>query len=319
MKVFILFGLFGLLAGCAEGFEAGGTATPVPTVTLQRFPTSTLREPQAPGEQPELEATTPPLPTPTPIFYTVVENDTMLGIADRYNLALDELLSANPDVDPRAMSVGTELFIPVGDVVESPAALPTPTAAPALLAEPDCYATIDGGLWCFALAENAGAGALENLSAILYLYDEDGSLLQDYGASAPLNLLAPGQRMPLAVFIDAPPEGWAISQAQLVTALGVASEGRYLETQLQEVMVEISGDGLSAAVQGEVRLADREATANVVWVLAVAYDAEGKIVGLRRWEYARAFPGAEVLPFALQVFSLGAGIEMVEILVEARP
>ena len=315
-----LFILFGLLSGCAEGFKAGGTATSVPTLTLQRFATSTSPKVQVAGEQPELEATTPPLPTPTPIFYTVVENDTMLGIAERYSLSLDELLAANPEVDPRAMSVGTELFIPSGDEQqENPATLPTPTAAPAFLGEPDCYTTIDGSAWCFAAVENGGTAALENLSAILYLYDEEGNLLEDYSASAPLNILQSAERMPLVVFINEPPADWAIAQAQLVTALGVASEGRYLETQLQEVVVDVSDDGLSAAVQGEVRLADREQTANVVWVLAVAYDADNNIVGVRRWEYIQAFPGIEVLPFEVQVFSLGAEIEEVEILVEARP
>jgi len=308
-----------LLSACARGDNAAQSTLPAATVTLQRLSTSPAESQTAEGPPPELEATTPPLPSPTPVYYTVVENDTMLGIAERYNLSLDELLAANSDVDPRAMAVGTDLFIPVGEGPEDPATLPTPTAAPLRLGEADCYVTIDSSMWCFAAATNEGVGALENLSAILYLYDANGQLLADYPASAPLNVLAPGQRMPLVVFIEQPPREWAIAQAQLLTSLGVISEERYLEVQLQELEIVFDAERLRAAVQGEVRLADREQRAGVVWVLAVAYDSAKHIVGVRRWEYTQPLAGSEVLPFGVNVFSLGAVIDTVDVLVEARP
>ena len=59
-------------------------------------------------------------------------------------------------------------------------------------------------------------------------------------------------------------------------------------------------------------MAGGEQTAEV-WVLAMAYDAEGNVVGVRRWE------GLGETQFDFWVFSLGPEIAEVKLLVEARP
>jgi len=46
-------------------------------------------------------------------MYTVVENDTLIAIAVRFGITLDELQVANPDVNPNILSLGTQLVIPV--------------------------------------------------------------------------------------------------------------------------------------------------------------------------------------------------------------
>ena len=44
--------------------------------------------------------------------YTVVDSDTMFGIADKCGVSADDLQNANPDVDPRSLHVGDVLIIP---------------------------------------------------------------------------------------------------------------------------------------------------------------------------------------------------------------
>ena len=44
--------------------------------------------------------------------YTIKPGDTPSGIAEANNVDLDDLLAANPDVDPGALSVGDKLKIP---------------------------------------------------------------------------------------------------------------------------------------------------------------------------------------------------------------
>jgi hypothetical protein len=56
-----------------------------------------------------------------------------------------------------------------------------------------------------------------------------------------------------------------------------------------------------------------------VWVAATAYDATGRVVGLRRWEWAEGLSPGGSLPFELMIASLGGRIERVEFAVEARP
>jgi len=64
-------------------------------------------------------APTPTLtPTPTqtpkaPVIHVIEPGDGLLAIADRYGVTLDEIMAANPDVDPRRMAVGQEVVIPL--------------------------------------------------------------------------------------------------------------------------------------------------------------------------------------------------------------
>ena len=44
--------------------------------------------------------------------YTVQAGDTPLSIADQLGIDVDELMAANPDADPNALTVGEELQLP---------------------------------------------------------------------------------------------------------------------------------------------------------------------------------------------------------------
>ncbi len=82
----------GLLSGAPVATSAPApTATVVPSVSL---------------------APTPP-PAPTPIVYTVVQGDTLSGIAARYGLTVSELLKANPQIkNANMLAIGDRITIP---------------------------------------------------------------------------------------------------------------------------------------------------------------------------------------------------------------
>ena len=52
------------------------------------------------------------LPTPTPFKHVIQSGDTLYGLALKYNVSLDRLVSANPGLDTSMISVGTEVTIP---------------------------------------------------------------------------------------------------------------------------------------------------------------------------------------------------------------
>lgn len=89
-------------------------------------------------------------PTPAPAAPTVVHvveaGDTVSGIALKYGSSIDDILAANPDLDPDLLSIGQEVTVPLAPPTptSTPTPAPTPTytpgppyAAPVLLSPAD--------------------------------------------------------------------------------------------------------------------------------------------------------------------------------------
>ena len=305
-------GLIGLaalivLAACGPAAaETDSTSTPALTPYIGTLVTPT------PSLTATAALTEPPLATPTPLSHTIVEGETLLGLAERYVISLDALLAANPGLNASFLSIGQEVLIPQADGV-GPNEIPSPTPAPVTESETTCYATAAGELWCFLLVSNDSAQALENLSGVLRFFSIDGDEIAAVDMVAPLNLLPSNQSMPLIAYVAAPPEGWNTLRGRLLTAYVSTGTERYIGTVIQNELVNISEGGLAAQVQGTVALSGDQA-ASSVWVLAVAYDADGVVVGQRRWESDGA-----TLNFDFWVYSLGPEIDSVALLAEARP
>ncbi len=84
--------LFSIVTSGTEEASDGGTGA-APTATATATPKAKKRK-QATGT------------------YVVKPGDTPSSIAEAEGVDLDDLLAANPDVDPNALSVGDELKIP---------------------------------------------------------------------------------------------------------------------------------------------------------------------------------------------------------------
>jgi LysM repeat protein len=329
-KAWILLLLVLALPACSP------TPTALPTSTALRDAVLTPYLPPALTLTPTLAVTLPaptetPAPTPTPFTYTVKKGDTMGGIAFNYGLSLDQLLAANPTVQPRMLSVGTVLVIPLQG--ELPTAVPQPTALPLQTTASLCYSQADGGMWCFLSVTNDQAQAVESLSGTISLVSTSGENLGSQPASALLNLLRPGETLPLVAYFPAPVAGEVLLQVGPLSALPVPEEDtRYLPASFQPTETALSADGLSAHVTGQVILPQGDPAAEAIWLGGVAYDAQGQIVGVRKWEVVspcssaaqeagtpQPEAGCSQLHFEGDIYSLGPAIERVEILVEARP
>ena len=260
-----------LLTSCAPATREPSSAALTPYHTLTPSPTT------APETDIFLAETV--LPSPTPFTYTIQAGDTMGELAQKFGVPLDALIAANPSISPNAMPVGASLRIPTDE--NNPTGESTPTPVPFAITQVQCYPTLDGGMWCFALARNDSADALENLSARLSLLSADGGVAAAQVAIPPLNVLPP-------------------------------------HASLLNPLTEIASDGRTARVRGQVSLPAGSVPAQTVWVVAVAYDAAGRVVGFRRWDGGGLQPGGS-LPFDLTVASLGSRVTRVELFVEARP
>jgi len=295
--------------------------TPTPSQTDQ-FPTQVEKTP-----------TPRPIPTTTPYTYTVVKNDTLLGIAMRFGVSLEDLMAVNPDVNPRILSIGTVLVIPFDE--DSQEFIPSPTPIPMVVAEPVCYRSADGGLWCFLLVGNNNSQAVENVSARIALERPDGNLVAEIESTTPLSVLPGFRSMPVVGYFPPPlPEG-LIPKADLVSVLPLPEDNnRYLKVSIELLQEQISPHGLQGTVSGNLSLADGQDPATLIWLVLIAYADEGTVVGVRKWEaysldlenipaqalgLKKPLDIGEKLPFEITVYSLGPKIANIDILVEARP
>ncbi len=254
-----------------------------------------------------------PAASVTPFTHMVASGETMLGVAIRYGVTLEELQTANPDVDPQFLSVGTGLIIPLGGQLSETA--PTPTPVLMETSDPVCYRSGDGGEWCFMLIINNRQASVENLSAWIGLYDAGGEIVISQVAVGPVNILRPGQAMPLMAFFPPPVPTQFVARGNLLTAVEIAADDdRYLDWSLNSFTINVLGEQDNLAlVTGSVQQPVEGALPSVIWVVAIAYDQQGEVVGVRKMD------NATDLRFEFIVYSLSGAIDHVEIITEIRP
>ena len=322
-----------LLAACAPAGVPGQSITPTPGITFdgQLTPYHASTSTSRVTARPEETFTPLPSPTPTPRTHQVKKGEDLGGIAYQYRVTVPELMAANPKVNPNAMSVGTLLTIPPSKT-QMPTASPNPSApSPSLTPIPletgqlRCIRDQSQGIWCFLPVRNNQTFTLESISAVFQLASSGGALPLTRTAFLPLDLLPPGETLPLAAYFT-PQEAQSLNgpfqaSSTLLTALTGADNGRYIDTQLENEKVMISADGLSAAISADVRLKPEDAKAKRVWVAVVAYDAQGQVVGIRRWENGsgQVLQNGAALPVAVNIYSVSGSINKVSLIAEARP
>ncbi|MDO9348305.1 MAG: FxLYD domain-containing protein, partial [Anaerolineales bacterium] len=211
---------------------------------------------------------------------------------------------------------GALLTIPLGGNTSGE---PTPTPVPLTILQTDCWPSAEGGLWCFALAHNNYAETIENLSVQFTLLDGSGQEIGSQVAYGLLNILPAGRNMPIAAFVPAPVPANVHPRVQVLTAIRLpANDSRYLPIALQNTLVRVDWPGRTAHVSGRAALTTQSTTAGTLWVLGVAYDQYGHVVGVRRWDSSAALNAESSLAFDFLVYSLGPPIDHVDLLVEAR-
>ena len=322
------------ISGCLVEIEYPPTKTVVSTntPTLQRshtpLPSLTATE------SPTLTPTNTQTPTPAPVTWTVGKGDELMAIAFYYGITLDELLAANPSVTPNWMSVGTVLQIPV-----TPTPLPTATATPAptntaqilqtqtatpsgpleLQGEPSCYQNPLGELNCLVLIKNQGEETLENPSVSFRITSPESDYESELVVFAPLNLLQPGSSLPILASFPAPvPENYDVEAEIDYWLPTMPDDDRYAEKEILDSNIQLSEDDAIADVNGKISVDSAYREIASLWLLAVAFDQDGNPVGFRRWEAALPIDNVKAIAFNTIVYSLGPGIDRIELMAEAR-
>jgi hypothetical protein len=235
----------------------------------------------------------------------------------KYGVSLEALQAANPEVRPEALSVGAVLVIPLAADAAIVQVASAPTPMPVLLSTPACYPLATGALYCFLEAYNAGAVALEAVSARVVLAGTDGLPLAEAAAYPALDIVNPGETIPLAARFPAAPAFVAGVGVVPVSALPL-SDAASRDLPLEVTETGSSHQGPAWRVAGQVRNAsDRAASAGRL--VLVLYDEGSAILGYREWELAGGLAGGEVRQFEIEAFALGGQVARYALLGEARP
>ena len=306
MRKLLLICIF-IISACASPATKNA-----PNISLDLYSTSTPGLTSTPNVIVIFET---PIPTSTPLIYTVEAGDTISEIAEKFKITQDELRATNPDVSPNSMTIGMTLLIPDSSAVPVGASTPTPVPAP--VAQTVCHPSADGGLWCFALIQNNTTELLENISAQITLLDESNNVIASQTAFMPLDIIAPNSSLPAYVLFDSEiPANFNI-QVQVLTANQLSiNNPRYLPAAIQNAVAQINGR--TAQLSGQILLPAESQAATQIRVAAVAYDKDGVVVGIKRWKGGAAQPGGSI-SFSFLVSSLSFEIDAVEFFVEARP
>jgi hypothetical protein len=213
------------------------------------------------------------------------------------------------------MTVGQKINIPVtasGDALSTP--------AHADLSAVRCYPA-GVGTYCLVSVHNSSSSMLENIKVQMSLIGAKGKVTDSQEAFLPLNILPPGGTLPAYTLFTDLPAG-TLPVAQLAASIKLQpGDVRYLPAVTRNLLISIDWDGRSANAQGQVFLPAGQAaqSAATLWLAGIAYDADGQIVGFRRWEWQGSLKPGSSQGFDFSIYSVGPAIETVDVVVEARP
>ena len=305
------FALGILLTGCSQDVPA---ALSTATLLVWMTPTPSATSTAAPASP---ATSTPPLPSPTPFTYTVRESDTLIGIAVRFGVSLEDLRAANPQVNERFLSIGQTLTVPLALAATPQAAAATPY--PLQLDPPRCYPQLGGAAWCISQVHNPGGAPVESILVEFSIYDAQGKPLTGQPVTPPLARLAPGGTLPVGLLVSGPSAGMPRAEARLVRAVAVAQPADSLPSiEVVEAAATPLQGGLEVRVRA--RVAPQAAgPATAVRVLLVLYNSQGQVVGWRTQDLSGEWAIGQAHDLQVRAFSLGDPVARYEVLLEAHP
>jgi hypothetical protein len=267
----------------------------------------------------EPTATLEPTMTPTPFVHVLASGETISSLSFNYGIEDDEILAINPEVTPKALSIGMEIMIPyIGPADEEETEKMSVISEPLALdvSSPRCAMTAEDGLWCVANVKNALDQNANAVTVTFTLKNSSGETVGEQTVPTVMNLLEIGDEIPAAAYFSPHiPAGYSVS-ASLTTALPLEESSAVIQP-LDIKVNSIDMDGRAAHISAVIPQVDEASGISSVWVALIAYDENSNVVGVRRFEYAPTTDREEGQPIKVSVYSNNEDIKQVVVLGEA--
>ncbi len=280
----IICGLMVIGAGCGQVITLTPTPTPLPTATIAvALAAATL--PPTPTPAPYTPAPTPtPTVTPTPVVHTIEAGESLLTIANQYDVSVAALQDANGILDPRTLQIGQQLVIPRPEEEEAAVtnATPTPTPLPVQVQNIYFNETTIGGLWVLGEVFNDSDTPLEQVRVAVALLDKQGQPITQADSPLALDLLEAHERSPFAILFGAAPGHFEQYRAFPLAAVPAYVGNYYRDLEIRNL--QSTGERYAAyTVTGTIFNSGPEEAVNVQVVLT-AYDPLKRVIAMRKIE-----------------------------------
>tara|TARA_B100000945_G_scaffold321124_1_gene333988 strand:+ start:2311 stop:3282 length:972 start_codon:yes stop_codon:yes gene_type:complete len=185
-----------LLFGCISDDTSIPSATPEPTIVLRKLRASVTTQPT------NVVITTSPnlvsvKPTPTPYTYTVMQGDTLISIASKQGVTVDQIQVSNSGIDPLSLQPGQELIIPFDDVILSNQNSLIEFES-LQISDIKCYQKAIDGQYCLGEVQNNSLVPIMNLSIQMSTILQNEQSGSSKIVSSPLPLIMPGEKSPIS-------------------------------------------------------------------------------------------------------------------------
>jgi hypothetical protein len=232
-------------------------------------------------------------------------------------VTVDDLINANPGVDPNALPIGQVLVIPLKPAgSETPQ--PTPTPVPLGIAPPYCYGQPSGGKWCLVLVSNPGPDPVSGIFLRFSLYASvtaDPSVSRE--VALPLTMLSAGMRTVAAVFFSPQETQDGILRVELVSAVRTADTPGILPLAILKKDPRPLADGLEVTVEFQID-SEEKISAKRLDAVLVLLDSSGRPVGFRTLRSEGEWPSGTVQRLTLGAFVLAGQMDTYELILQAR-
>jgi len=253
-------------------------------------------------------------PTPTPFVHIIQQGETLLEIASRYGVRFDNIVLANPEIDPNLLRIGEKIRIPGPEGEPVDVLLPTPTPIPVHVQTSGCYESPSLTFVCMISVSNTKEFIVAGVSAQIALHDLEGQILDNQIVYAPINQIPSGQEIPMIAIFEHRPPGYSGFLVELLSAVQVADLTDKLPAidGFETRTIYKAGNRLVEA-SGKFSITFHEGEEFLVRIVGVAMDEMGEPIGMNIWEQLVSSSNNEDIEYKLSIFSLGPEIANISI------
>jgi LysM repeat protein len=246
---------------------------------------------------------------PTPIIYTVVEGDTISGIASKLDITVNDILAINPALTPEILLIGQDIVLPAV-VIE--------LASTEVVSEPDTlnleisglanYRTPFDDLWVLGVVQNNSDHVIGNVRVAIEIHDASDAFESSVEVLVSPGYVLPGEAGPFGFLFDEPPDGELTISAAIQSASEVVDPS-ILSKDLIIEDAQVTIENNRVTYRGSIRNSGQDLAENIRLV-TIFYDEDSFVSGYHTLAIDGQLSSGETVTFQFETIAVGSVNEL---------